>query len=202
MDTSTKKPFAPWMKWTCVLVLSLATWACSKNDATTPAPSVAKSGINANSLDLVASTAKGFTVGAVMSAQTTYVLFDPQCPHCGRLWEASLPLHNTMKFVWVPISFGSPKSLPQGAALLAAAQPLESMNAHEKSLLSGSGGMAASSNVPDELRQAIEANTKLLNSLGVDSVPFLIGKNRQTGAMITHTGAMDTAALSQLLGLN
>ncbi len=197
-----KKLFFPWIKWAGVLVLSISTLACSKNDASPPPTGAAKAGINANSLEMVASKAKGFTVGAVMSAQTTYVLFDPQCPHCGRLWEAARPLHNTMKFVWVPISFGSPKSLPQGAALLASAQPLEDMNAHEKSLLSGSGGMAASSNVPDDLRQAIEANTQLLNSLGVDSVPFLIGKNRQTGAMITHTGAMDTAALSKLLGLN
>lgn len=194
--------YFPWIKWAGVLVLSLSMLACSKSDTAPPAPSATKGGINANSLELVASKAKGFTVGAVMSAQTTYVLFDPQCPHCGRLWEASLPLHNTMKFVWVPISFGSPKSLPQGAALLASAQPLEAMNAHEKSLLSGSGGMAASSSIPEDLRKAIEANTQLLNSLGVDSVPFLIGKNRQTGAMITHTGAMDTTALSDLLGLN
>lgn len=197
-----KKTFPHWIRWACALALSLAVLGCSKNDATPQPAGAAKAGINANSLEMVASKAKGFAVGAVMSAQTTYVLFDPQCPHCGRLWEAALPLHNTMKFVWVPISFGSPKSLPQGAALLAAAQPLEAMNAHEKSLLSGGGGMAASSNVPDDLRQAIETNTQILNSLGVDSVPFLIGKNRQTGATITHTGAMDTAALSQLLGLN
>ena len=33
----------------------------------------------------VATQGKGFTVGAMMSANTVYVLFDPQCPHCGRL---------------------------------------------------------------------------------------------------------------------
>ena len=200
-----KTRHSPLLKWTIALALSLSALACSKNDNAPSGAStagVAKTGITASSLDTVASQAKGFSVGAVMSAQTTYVLFDPQCPHCGRLWEASLPLHNTMKFVWVPISFGSPKSMPQGAALLSAANPLEAMNAHEKSLLGGSGGMAASSDVPKEMREAIEANTKLLTSLGVDSVPFLIGKNRQTGSLITHTGAMDTAALAQLLGLN
>lgn len=185
------------------LVLGLS--ACSKNDApsTPAAPATPSStGVTASSLETVASKAKGFTVGAMMSAQTTYVFFDPQCPHCARLWQASLPLHNTMKFVWVPIAFNPVKSVAQGAALLSATNPLETMNAHETALLAGQGGMSASSQVPDDLAQAIKANTDLLGSLGAEAVPFLIGKNRQTSALVTHTGAMETAALAQLLGLN
>jgi thiol:disulfide interchange protein DsbG len=187
------------------LSLTLAISACSKNDAPTApaAPTAAAApAVTANSLETVAAKAKGFTVGAMMSAQTTYVFFDPQCPHCARLWQASLPLHNTMKFVWVPIAFNPAKSVAQGAALLSAANPLETMNAHETALLAGQGGMSASSQVPDDLAQAIKANTDLLGSLGAEAVPFLIGQNRQTQAMVTHTGAMETAALAQLLGLN
>ncbi len=193
------------------LPLSLATallltlGACSKQDTatttstTTPAaPAAAVS----SGYDQVAATGKGFTVGALMSAQAVYVLFDPQCPHCGHLWQASLPLHDKVKFIWVPIAFNSGKSLSQAAALLSSANPLEAMTAHEQSLLAGTGGMAASSSPPDELVQAVKNNTQLLNSLGVDSVPHLLAKNRRTGDLVSHSGAMDTPALAKLLGVD
>jgi thiol:disulfide interchange protein DsbG len=179
------------------LVLNLS--ACSKNDA--PAAPAAV-GVNAQSLDLLASTGKGFAVGSLMSTQTVYVLFDPQCPHCGHLWQASLPLHTKVKFVWVPIAFNPGKSLAQGAALLSAVNPTEAMTAHEQSLLGGSGGMSASSSVPAELETAIKRNTGLLTSMGIDSVPFLIAKHRSSGQVVSHNGALDTAALGSLLGMN
>lgn len=137
-----------------------------------------------------------------MSAQAVYVLFDPQCPHCGHLWQASLPLHDKVKFIWVPIAFNSGKSLSQAAALLSSPNPLEAMSAHEQSLLAGTGGMSASSNPPAELIEAIKNNTQLLNSLGVDSVPFILAKNRRTGEIVSNNGAMDTGALAKLLGVD
>lgn len=179
------------------LVLGVA--GCSKNEAPPVAPPPAA--ITSSSYDMVASGAKGFTVGALMSAQPVYVLFDPQCPHCGHLWNASLPLHAKVKFVWVPIAFNSGKSLAQAVALLTASDPLAAMSAHEQSLLAGQGGMAASSSMADEQQRAIKANTQLLTALGVDSVPFILAKNRRTGAVVSNSGALGTAALAQLLGV-
>src|SRR5512133_1153682 len=126
---------------TAALVLSVV--GCSKTDTTSSsatqnpsAPAAATPAAQTGSTyDQVAAKGKGFTVGAMMSAQPVYVLFDPQCPHCGRLGQASLPLHSKVKFVWIPISFNPTKSLPQGAALLSAANPVDTMTAHEQSLL-------------------------------------------------------------------
>jgi thiol:disulfide interchange protein DsbG len=182
-------------------VMALTLGACSKQETPATAPNAAAP-IAANSYDAVAATGKGFTVGAVMSAQTVYVLFDPQCPHCGHLWQASMPLHNQVKFVWLPIAFNTGKSLSQAVALLSSANPLEAMSAHEQSLLAGTGGMDASSSLPPDLEQAVKNNTQLLNSLGADSVPFLVAKNRKTGAVVSNTGALDTGPLAQLLGLD
>jgi thiol:disulfide interchange protein DsbG len=185
-------------------VMALTLGACSKQDtpsAVTPSATGAAP-VAANSFEAVAAAAKGFTVGALMSAQTVYVLFDPQCPHCGHLWQASIPLHSKVKFVWVPIAFNTGKSLSQAVALLSSANPVDTMTAHEQSLLAGTGGMDASSNLPPELEQAVKNNTQLLNSLGVDSVPFLVAKNRKTGAVVSNTGAMDTGPLAQLLGID
>ena len=182
--------------------MALTLGACSKQEPSAASASPSTMPVASNSYDAVAATGKGFAVGALMSAQTVYVLFDPQCPHCGHLWQASLPLHNKVKFVWVPIAFNTGKSLTQAVALLSSVNPLEAMSAHEQSLLAGTGGIDASSSLPPDLEQAVKNNTQLLNNLGVDSVPFLVAKNRKTGAVVTNTGALDTGPLAQLLGLD
>lgn len=187
-----------------VLALSLGLAACSKQDAAqnsasaTPAATIAPP----MSYDEIAKQGKGFTAGAMMSAQTAYVLFDPQCPHCGALWNASLPLQKKMKFVWVPVSLMNLKSTPQGAALLSAANPVEAMTAHETALLAGGSGMSAPSSLSPESEAAIKSNTLLFNSLGATSVPYIVAKNARTGKVVTNAGAMPTAALAALLGVD
>lgn len=179
--------------------LALLLGGCSPQDTSSSAPSTAAK--PAQPYEAVAAQGKGFTVGAMMSTKAVYVLFDPQCPHCGRLWEASLPLHGKVKFVWVPVAIMNPKSASQGAALLGASDPATLMSAHEKSLLGGSGGISASASAPPELAQALKDNTALFNSLGAESVPYLLARHLQTGEVVTHGGALETPALAKLLGL-
>jgi thiol:disulfide interchange protein DsbG len=152
--------------------------------------------------EAVTTQGTGFTVGAMMSANTVYVMFDPQCPHCGHLWEAAVPLHNKVKFVWMPVAFINAKSGPQGAALLTAANPAALMAEHEKSILAGGGGISAIGGAPVETERAIKKNTQLFNSMGAESVPFILAKNVRTGQVVTHTGAFETAALAEFLGTN
>lgn len=183
------------------LTLGLGLAGCSKQD--TPAtPAAAAAVAPAQSYDALAKDGKGFTAGAMMSAQTAYVLFDPQCPHCGALWNASLPLQKKVKFVWIPVSLMNPKSTLQGAALLTAANPVEMMTAHETALLAGSGGMIADANPSAEAQAAIKSNTLLFNSLGATSVPFIVAKNLTTGAVVTNAGTLQTPALAAFLGVN
>ena len=174
------------------LVAALTLTGCSKPEA--PATL-------AQPYETIAAQAKGFTVGALMSAQTVYVLFDPQCPHCGHLWEASAPLLNRTKFVWIPVAIVNAKSGPQGAALLSASNPAETMKAHEKSILAGTGGMSAPASVPRDIEQAIQKNTALFNSLGADSVPYILAKNAKTGLTVSNMGALDTVPLAAFLGI-
>jgi len=168
---------------------------CSQQDA-------AQASKQEVSIQAVTSGTKGFTVGALMSANTVYVFFDPQCPHCGHLWQASTPLYKKVKFQWIPVAWINASSLTQGAALLGAADPLALMNEHEASLLDGRGGISASASVPSEVEQAIKANTKLLNSFGAESVPFVVVKSARTGQTIGRDGAMSTAELADLVGVD
>jgi thiol:disulfide interchange protein DsbG len=177
--------------------------ACSKPDdkAEATAPAGLTSMSPEQAYEKVAMDGKGFVVGSLMSANPVFVLFDPQCPHCGHLWGSSQPLLNKVKFVWIPVSFINGKSAPQGAAILSAANPAEFMASHEASLLAGTGGAPLSGSMTPEMEATIKANTVLFNSLKVESVPYVIAKNPKTGAIVTNAGAMETAALATFLGV-
>lgn len=177
--------------------------ACSPSGGSPPEQKSAAAPITADqAYTTVAAEGTGFTVGALMAANTVYVLFDPQCPHCGHLWNASLPLQSKVKFVWLPVSLMGSKSLPQGAALLQASAPGEAMTAHEQSLLAGQGGMSASASVPEAVAASIRANTTLLERLGADSVPYIVARHAQSGQTVTHAGALGTPELARLIGLD
>ena len=170
--------------------------ACSREPEAPPAPPIDRS----QALQVLAAEGKGFTVGTMMAANTVYVLFDPQCPHCANLWQASQPLLRQARFVWLPVSMLNAKSLPQGAAILTAADPVQAMAEHEKSLSAGQGGLSASASIPDDVKAAIEHNTALLNRLGGDAVPYIVARDPQGGARSVG-GAMPTAQLAAFIGL-
>lgn len=182
-------------------LLMLALSACSPQESPKAGPAAAPAK-QAASVEVAAAQGKGFTVGALMSANTAYVFFDPQCPHCGHLWNASLPLQKKVKFVWIPVGWINATSTTQGAALLTAANPAELMTEHEASLLAGKGGISASSSIAPDIEKAIKGNTQLLNSFGAESVPFILARNVKTGQTVTRDGSMSTTALAELLGVD
>ena len=128
-----------------------------------------------------------------------YVFFDPQCPHCSALWRAAQPLTAQARFVWIPVQLLNDTSRAQGAALLAAADPVAAMNAHEASMQAGTGGIASAG--AEAQLAAVAKNTALFNRMGFSSIPTIVGTHAQTGALVTQEGAMSTAGLANLLGL-
>ncbi|MEI6734341.1 MAG: DsbC family protein [Comamonadaceae bacterium] len=181
-----------------LLILGLTLAACSPQEAGGPAVP-AKMEV---SVATVAAQAKGFVVGSMMSANTVYVFFDTQCPHCGHLWEASQGLQSKIKFVWIPVGMINAISSAQAAALLTAVNPGALMAEHEASLLAGKGGISGSSSVPADIEKAIKSNTQLLNSFGAEAVPFVIARNLKTSQTVSRDGAMSTPALAEFLGLD
>ena len=184
-----------------LVIATLLVSACSQQDSSKPAPAPAKAAKQAISLETIAAQAKGFTVGSMMSANTVYVFFDAQCPHCGHLWEASLPFQKKVKFVWIPVGWINASSVAQGAALLTATNPGALMSEHEASLLAKKGGISAPSSIPPEIEQAIKANTQLLGSFGAEAVPFIVARDLKSGQTVSRDGAMSTQALATFLGI-
>ena len=184
-----------------LVIATLLVSACSQQDSSKSEPAPAKAAKQAISLETIAAQAKGLTVGSMMSANTVYVFFDAQCPHCGHLWEASLPFQKKVKFVWIPVGWINASSVAQGAALLTATNPGALMSEHEASLLAKKGGISAPSSIPPEIEQAIKANTQLLGSFGAEAVPFIVARDLKSGQTVSRDGAMSTQALARFLGI-
>ena len=178
-------------------ILSLA--ACK--DASKPSESSTKAAAAPVSAAAIAAEGRGFSVGSPMSARTVYVFFDPQCPHCAALWEAAKPLKSQAKFVWLPIKLLNKTSEAQGAALLAAKDPVAAMDEHEVSLRANKGGISAMGDL-DATKADVAKNTALFNRFGFASVPTIVGQHAQTGALVTREGGLPTAELAALLGLS
>src|SRR5687768_7910363 len=92
----------------------------------------------------------GFAIGPVMAANTVYVFFDTQCPHCAQLWGNAKPLLGKLKMVWMPVSLLGQASSAQGATILSAGTPVEAMEQNEALVLERKGGITANASLPPE----------------------------------------------------
>lgn len=149
----------------------------------------------------LAKTGHGFAIGSLMAANTVYVFFDTTCPHCAHLWNNAQPLLGKLKMVWMPIGLLRPQSLPQGATILSAADPVAAMTENEASVLNKGGGITASASLSDEVLGRVKANTEIFQKLGADSVPLIVFRNGKTGEYGQMSGALETAQLAAVAGL-
>jgi thiol:disulfide interchange protein DsbG len=191
--------FLPPLFATAFMAASLLLAGC--NDAPEAgAPKAAAAAAAPISVDVIAAEAKGFTAGSQMSKRTVYVFFDAQCPHCAALWQAAKPLKSQAKFVWIPVGILNAASTAQGATLLASGDPVAAMDEHEASMKAGRGGISAASSI-DPQKEAVAKNTALMTRLGFSAIPSIVAIHAQTGAVVSQEGALPTAALAELLGL-
>ncbi|RZL11309.1 MAG: DsbC family protein [Rubrivivax sp.] len=151
--------------------------------------------------ELAAGAPGSFSVGALMAAHIAYVFFDPNCPHCAELWNASKPLAGKLKMVWIPVALLGKTSAPLGATLLSAPDPAAAMAEHERSLLARQGGIVANTAASGDVLAKVQANTELFQRLKADSVPLIVFRNARTGAHGQHAGSLATAELAALVGV-
>lgn len=179
------------------LLAALALAACKESPDSAKGAAAAREPVTTAAIE---AEAKGFVVGSPMSVRTVYVFFDSQCPHCATLWETAKPLKSQAKFVWIPVGLIGKTSEGQGAALLAAKDPVAAMDEHEVSMSAKRGGISAMGDL-DAQRAQVVKNTQLMNRFGFESVPSIVARHAQTGALVTHQGSLPTPELAALLGL-
>ncbi len=186
------------------LLLCVGLAACKDSPAPSPSspPSAAapKGGSSKVSIEELAAQAKGFSVGSEMSVRRVFVFFDPQCPHCSAQWVAAKPLKSQARFIWIPVGMLNPTSSVQGAAILAAADPIAAMDQHEASMTDKKGGITAQGDNAEQ-KASVASNTALMNRYGFGGVPVIIGKHATTGELVIKEGSLPTGALAAALGL-
>ena len=179
--------------------------ACNETKQSTPSSSPAKTNQSASSQQDLMKTAyedvkklNSFSTGSMMSANQAYVLFDPQCPHCAKLWAETKKV-NGVNFNWIPVGFLSPKSTEQGAVILSSPEAAKLMNLHEELLSNNMGGMVTNE-VPQAGRDKVKQNTEYFKK-NFESVPVVIFQNSKTKEFGIINGAVPKAVLEEKLGL-
>jgi thiol:disulfide interchange protein DsbG len=147
------------------------------------------------------SGAKGVSIGPKVSDYTVFVMFDPQCLHCARLWEESKGLTGTVKFIWVPVNFFEGNSKAQSALLLSSTSPMEDMDRVMSSVLARSAITAMQEVVPPDLEASIKSNTDLINRFHVLAVPYVVARNQTTSNFVARQGGMSSEMLKKFLGV-
>ena len=147
---------------------------------------------------------KGFTVGtgaSSVSMPKAYIFFDPQCPHCSRLWEAAKPLQAKVRIKWIPVGLLNGLSSTQAAMLIEAADPVARMAANEATYLATNRPPTTTAEVKDATRKSVEENTDMLRKLNATSVPFIVYRDPATREMTTVAGVRPTEVLAQMFGV-
>ena len=187
------------------LLLCVGLAACKdspapSSSASGPAAAAPKGGSSKVSVEELAAQAKGFTVGSEMSVRRVFVFFDPQCQHCSAQWVAAKPLKSQARFIWIPVGILNPNSNIQGAAILAAADPIAAMDQHEASMTAQKGGITAQGDNTEQ-KASVVSNTALMSRYGFGGVPVIVGKHATTGELVIKEGSLPTGALAAALGL-
>jgi thiol:disulfide interchange protein DsbG len=145
--------------------------------------------------------AKGVSIGPKVSDYTVFVMFDPQCLHCARLWEESKGLPETVRFVWVPVNFFDGNSKTQSALLLSSISPREDMDRVMSTVLARTGTAPDEEVIPPSLEAIIKTNTDLINRFHVLAVPYVVSRNQTTSEYVARQGGMSREMLKRFLGI-
>ncbi len=145
--------------------------------------------------------AKGISIGPKVSDYTVFVMFDPQCLHCARLWEESKGLTETIKFVWVPVNFFDGNSKTQSAMLLGSSSPREDMDRVLSPVAARMGSTLPQDAVAPYLDASIKSNTDLINRFHVLAVPYVVARNQTTSEYVARQGGMSREMLKRFLGI-
>lgn len=96
-----------------------------------------------------------------------FLMFDPQCPHCAKLWNSTQTIKKN--FYWIPVSVMR-GSRPISAAILGAKDSAAMFEAIKS-------GRHIDAPTSDHMLSFIDENTKILGSADdATGVPFMVGK--------------------------
>jgi thiol:disulfide interchange protein DsbG len=133
-----------------------------------------------------------------------YIFFDPNCPHCHKLYETLRPLiaRRDLQLRWVPVAMLTDTSLGKAAAILQAADPLSALQMNEDDFglsdLGPGGAITPAAVISDRTRLNLAANLSLLQGQNLFVVPVVVFRATD-GQGLMFFGVPATENLNRLL---
>lgn len=126
-----------------------------------------------------------------------YVFKDPNCGYCHLAWKALQPYEKVgLQIRWIPVAFLGGDSLDKAANLLGAKNADEAIN----QLHTKWGDKTPVAAASKELRDRVQANTKLMNEWGFTGTPAVLYKDK-AGVVRGTPGMFRTSELPAMTGL-
>ncbi|MFZ3141374.1 thiol:disulfide interchange protein DsbG [Polaromonas sp.] len=146
--------------------------------------------------------------GSSKAPRIVYVLTDPNCPYCNKLWSDARPWINAGKVQLRHIMVGilTPTSAGKAAALLTSKNPAAALADYEQANTAANAkvmaagrpkpledhGIKPMGKIPAAAQAKLDANEQLMQSLQLRATPALIWRDDK-GEVQTRTGAPDGA---------
>ena len=137
--------------------------------------------------------------GKADAPRVVYLFSDPNCPYCNMFWQQARPWVESGKVQLRHIMVGIIREDSPGksAALLAAKDPAQALQAHEKA--GKASTLKALDKVPEAVQKKLEANMALMEELGLAATPAIFYQDEQ-GQLQSQQGAPRPEMLGKILG--
>lgn len=133
--------------------------------------------------------------------RVVYIIFDPNCPYCHKLYEEMRPQvgQDGLQFRWMPVGILDASSRGKAAAIIGAKDPLAAFHQNEKDFSREVGFGAIAETVPTTAENArLKTNADILSRAGSPVVPTIMFRDDK-GAVRVVQGAPSPDMLRDLL---
>lgn len=140
--------------------------------------------------------------GRSQAPHQAYIVFDPNCVFCHRLFLALQPFiqQGTLAVRWIPVAFLKPTSKGRVYAILSSPNPLSMMLQNESTFneQTENGGVPPLNTPSSQVIQQLQNNMAFLTEAQINSTPTLLYKTNSGIANLT-SGMIDPSRLNALI---
>jgi thiol:disulfide interchange protein DsbG len=140
--------------------------------------------------------------GANTAPHQLYVIFDPNCIYCHRLYDALQPFikKGQLAVRWLPVAFLKATSTGRAYALLSSSNPLQTLAQNENNFdeSSENGGVPPLNNPSAAVQQQLQNNMAFLTEAQINATPALLYKTVNGSAKL-DMGMIDATKLKDLI---
>ncbi|BBP05420.1 hypothetical protein TPL01_31120 [Sulfuriferula plumbiphila] len=134
-----------------------------------------------------------------------YIFFDPNCPYCHKLYQATRKFvgKEGLEFRWIPVGFLSQSSLGKAAAILAAKDRRKAFHTNEDDYGFGAGpggGIPPLSHPGGPVLRALNTNLSLMHQARLWGIPVMAFRARDGQAQLM-VGSLPPDKLGEMLRL-